>query len=450
MSNPSVDVSATIDKSTLGRFQIMVIGLCALVALLDGFDNQGIAYVAPVIARQWNIPIAAFGPIFATGLLGFAIGSVLFGMAADRVGRRQTILWSVLMFSLLNLATGFAESFGQLLTLRFITGIGLGGATTNIVALTAEYAPARWRATLVNAMFCAFPLGSTLGGVLATKLIPAWGWASVFYLGGILPLILLVVLVPALPESIRFMVARGAPSEKIAAVLAKIDPTVARGGVQYTLAETKAAGFPVSHLIKDGRAVLTSLLWLAFFANLMVMLFLVNWLPSLLREVGIPIETAILATPVLNIGGILGSIVLGYLIDRLGPYGVLSSVYVIAAIAIAIAATAGGNLTVFMAAVFCAGIGVVGGQNGMNAVAASLYPTVIRSTGVGWAFGIGRIGAVAGPLIGGLMLGAGWTTQSVILAAAVPALVAAVAVFGMSAVGRGQATAQPGGVAAAR
>jgi len=427
-----IDVRAVINKSRFGGYQLWVATVCGIIAMLDGFDTQGIAYVAPVIAREWRMNIAAFGPIFGAGLFGLLLGAVIFGTLADRFGRKQTILWSMLIFSVLSFAPCYATSFQSLLVLRFLTGLGLGGATPTIIALTCEYTPDRLRSTVVNIMFCGFPFGSTLGGFLSAWMIPAYGWQAVFYVGSVLPLIFAVIVLIWLPESLSFMVERGTSAAKIGQIMGRIDPSGRyAASMRYVLHEAKLTGFTAKHLFTEGRTFLTCALWVAFFMNLLVMLFLVNWLPALLRESGKALQLAIISTPILNLGGVLGAALLGFLSDRLGPYRVLGTAYVMSACFIAIAAYSGGNTVILLSAVFFAGIGVVGGQNGINSLAASSYPTTIRSTAVGWAFGVGRIGAIAGPVIGGLLVGMGWKTQSIILVSALPTLVAAIAVYSL-------------------
>ena len=201
MSAPNtVDVTEAIEQTRFGSFQVLIVTLCAWIALLDGFDAQSIAYVAPVIAEQWGIPMAGFGPIFGAGLAGLAVGAFILSPVADRFVRKGVILLSVLLFGVFALITARATSLNELLVYRFLTGLGLGGAMPNIIALTSEYAPKRVRAVLIAVMFCGFPLGSTVGGVVSAPLISAFGWHSVFILGGILPLLSLVALGIWLPE----------------------------------------------------------------------------------------------------------------------------------------------------------------------------------------------------------------------------------------------------------
>ncbi|QOZ47415.1 MFS transporter [Bradyrhizobium sp. CCBAU 53340] len=427
-----VDVTKVIEEARFGRLQLLILVLCAWIALLDGFDTQAIAYVAPVIAEKWGIAMAGFGPIFGAGLGGLAVGAFVLSPAADRFGRKSVILLSVLLFGVFALVTARATTLNELLVYRFLTGLGLGGAMPNIVALTSEYAPKRMRALLIAIMFCGFPLGSTIGGLISAPLIAAFGWQAVFVVGGVLPLLTLIVLFAWLPESIRYLLTRDAADSRIATLLARLDPNISvTAASRYVVHGSQGSGFPVTKLLAEGRAAMTVLLWVAFFMNLLVMYFLVNWMPSLLKASGLPLNTAILSTAVLNAGGVVGAIALGRFVDRLDPYLVLGGAYLASALFIAGIAFGSANVWTLMISTFLAGFGVVGAQIGMNALAAGLYPTEIRSTGVGWALGVGRIGSIIGPVAGGMLLGFGWDAHSVVLTAAVPAVLAGLAVIAL-------------------
>jgi AAHS family 4-hydroxybenzoate transporter-like MFS transporter len=422
------DVSALIDGAPVGSFQKRAITLCALVAILDGFDTQSIAFVAPVIIGQWALDVSAFGPVFGAGLLGLMVGALLFGPVADRIGRKGVIVLSTAWFGICSITTAFAATPGDLLAYRFLTGLGLGGAMPNIIALTSEYAPKRLRATLVTLMFCGFPLGAVLGGLASARLIAAFGWPSVFILGGVLPLLLVPVLVLALPESLRYLVAKGRDAEQ-RALLSQLDTQASlEPGQRLVLPEQRLEGVPVKHLFLAGRLGGTLLLWVIFFSNLLILYFLINWLPSVLQAAGLPLERAIIGTVVLNAGGIVGGLALGWLVDRRGPFGVLLAAYALAAVSVWAIGSAGAEVAAVMLVVFAAGFFVIGTQFCMNALAASFYPTSVRATGVGWALGIGRVGSVIGPVIGGMVLALGWTHPALFLAAAVPAVVSAIAV----------------------
>lgn len=429
----AVDVVALMDRVPVGPFHLLVLAICVVIAMLDGFDTQAIAFVAPLLSAQWKLPMSQFSAVFGVGLLGLTVGALVFGPVADRLGRKVVLVACTAGFGAFALATARAGDFQTLLWLRFLTGVGLGGAMPNIIAMTAEYAPHRLRATAITLMFCGFPLGSMLGGFLAAKMIPLWGWESVFVLGGVLPLLLAPVLVVLLPESVRFFVTHGRHPERVAAILGRVtgEPERHRADVAYFVPEQKVSGFTGRHLFTEHRAGPTLLLWLAFFCNLLVMYFLVNWLPALLKQSGYPLDAAIYATSTLNLGGVVGGVALGRLIDRMGPFTILGLCYATAAVFIGVMANAGGNAMALYGSLFIVGIGVVGAQIGMNAVASSLYPTGLRSTGIGWALGVGRLGSILGPTVGGLLLAREWVPSAILQISLWPALVAAIAVFAL-------------------
>lgn len=432
MQTRNVDVASVIDRIPLSRLQWTTIILCGLVAILDGFDTQAIAFVAPVIAKQLQVETSAFGPVFGAGLLGLTIGALVFGPAADRWGRKPVITVSTLVFGIFALLTPVVDSINGLLVMRFLTGIGLGGAMPNIISLTSEYSPKARRATLVTVMFCGFPLGAVLGGLASGPLMAKFGWPSVFYLGGALPLLLLPALLLWLPESIRFLVARGKDPQQPLAILRKLEPGVDYGtDVRCVLPEAATPGSPVQ-LFTQQRAIGTCLLWVVFFSNLLILYFLINWLPAVLQQAGVPIERAIIATVVLNAGGIVGGLILGRMVDRRPPFPILAVAYGAAAVLVAAIGFAGtGSVVGLMMIIFAAGFFVIGSQYSMNALAANYYPTALRSTGVGWALGIGRIGSIIGPVVGGIILALGWTTAQLFTVVAIPALFATAAVLAL-------------------
>jgi len=428
-----------LETSRLGPMQLGVIALCALIALLDGFDTQAIGYVAPNIAEEWGIKPSAFGPIFSAGLFGLMAGAFAIGPLADKVGRRKVILFSTAAFGLAALATALAETMQHLLLLRFLTGIGLGAVLLNIIALTSEYAPARLRATAVMVMFCGFPLGSTIGGLISAPLMEAYSWRAVFIMGGVAPLALLPLLLFSLPESVRLLAVRGGTEQQIGRILKRISPdaSVAEFIASVHAEKTGAQeGLTVPKLFADGRATSTILLWVIFFMSLLVYYFLVNWLPTLIKASGLPLSLAIICTATLNLGGVVGAIVLARLLDRFSPFLILGLTYAATAVFVAMVAYGTTSAGFLMVAAALAGFGAAGGQIGSNALAATLYPTAIRATGVGWALGVGRIGAITGPLIAGALLAEDWSPKAIILSAAIPSLAASAAAFLMGATRR--------------
>ncbi|NMM28930.1 MAG: MFS transporter [Glaciimonas sp.] len=425
-----IDVLHVIDGQHIGPFQIKLIVLCALVAMLDGFDVQSIAFVAPVVAQAFGIKINAFGPVFAAGLVGMAAGALMLGPLADRFGRKFVIAASTLTFGLFSLLTAWADSSSSLMLARLLTGLGLGAAMPNIIALTAEYAPKRIRAMLVTVMFLGFPFGAVVGGLISSIIIPLWGWQSVFILGGVAPLVLGAILLLLLPESARFLVHRQAQPAAVAALLEKAAPGMNWApGDTFFISEESLSGASVKHLFTGGRGLGTLLLWVPFFMNLLLLFFLYNWLPPVLLQAGLPISKAIIATVLFNLGGVLGGIAMAYLIDRLGPLVVLGIAYALGAVSVAAIGMVNTSVSSIMVAVFVAGIFVVGAQFGANALAASFYPTSIRSTGVSWALGIGRFGSILGPLVGGFLLSRNLPFADLFLIAAIPAGCASLALL---------------------
>ncbi len=428
-----VDVAELIDQQPVTRFQIRVIALCAGVVFMDGFDTQAIGYVAPTLGKLWNLKPGALGPVFGAGLFGLMLGALIGGPLADRIGRKRVIILSTLAFGLCSLLTVTADSLNSLLLWRLATGLGLGGAMPNAIALTSEYSPQRSRATLVMIMFCGFSLGSALGGVFAARLIPSFGWTAVFWLGGILPIALSLLLILALPESIRLLALRGSEDRRIRTILAHIAPALSFAGeTRFVAREERLSGFTVRHLFGGGRALGTALLWVMFFMNLLDLYFLANWLPTLISNAGIAVEIAVIITTLLQIGGVAGAVSLGWLIDRHSPFLVLAAAYLVAGLLIAAIGTSGASLALLIPTVFGAGFCIVGAQIGANALSASFYPTAIRSTGVGWALGIGRIGSIIGPVVGGIILSLHWQTMSLFLIGALPAFCAAAAALVMA------------------
>jgi AAHS family 4-hydroxybenzoate transporter-like MFS transporter len=431
-SGTPVDVAQFIEQQPVGGFQIRLLLTCAAVLFLDGFDTQAIGYVAPALAKEWGLTKSALGPVFSAGLFGLMIGALVFGPLADRIGRKNIIIFSTLAFGLGTLMTAFIQDVGTLLAIRFLTGLGLGGAMPNAVAMTSEFSPHRRRATMVMIMFCGFSVGAALGGLLAAALIPQFGWRSVFVVGGVAPLLLAPILALRLPESVRFLALTGRAHERVAELLARIDPKAAFApGTLFVVHEPGLAGLPVLHLFRDGRTLATLLLWVVFFMSLLDLYFLSNWLPTVLNDLGASVSASAVIGSMLQIGGVVGTFALGSVIDRFS-FRALALVYLMAVFAVGAIGQLGHSIVFVTMAIFAAGFCIVGGQIAANALAATFYPTSMRATGVGWALGIGRVGSIVGPLVGGALLTMKWSTGSVFIAAASAALCAALAAFSLS------------------
>lgn len=420
-------IQELVDSKPISKFQFRTFLLCGLIVLLDGFDTLAIGYVAPYLTKEWGLTRAALGPVFASGLFGLMVGALAFGPAADRWGRRPVLIASTVVFAVFSLATAFTTDIQGMVAMRFLTGLGLGGAMPNAIALTAEYAPARARSTAITVMFCGFSLGGAIGGILALKLINAYGWQAVFIAGGVAPLVLSVWLLFSLPESMRFLVMQGGKDGRIALLMTQMGHPPQEGGWRAA-PEPVAAGSPVTALFKDGRARLTILLWVMYFASLLEIFFLSNWMPTVFSGLGMPLQQALMATTMLAIGGTLGTLVLGAMMDRLSRYKVIAVSYALAALLVASLGLAGvANAGLIMVIAFFAGFFCVGAQVGSNALAAQAYPTSIRATGVGWALGVGRIGSLVSAFGAGSLLLLDLGPFQIFLIAAVPIAIASAA-----------------------
>ena len=423
-ARPQIELGQTIDRLGVGSYNIWIACLCAAVVFLDGFDAQAVGYVAPTLTKEWGLKPGQLGPVFSAGLFGIMLGALSGGPLADWIGRRWVILGSCLWFGALTIATAFAGDMTQMMLLRFLTGLGLGAAMPNAIAMVSEYSPARRRASMVMIMFCGFSLGAAFGGFAAGYLVPAYGWQSVFLAGGIAPLLFAPFLVAALPESVRFLAAKHPSHPSIAPILTRLGAPPPADAA-FMVAEEKAAGFPVAQLFGERRALVTVLLWVLFFMSLLDLYLLASWLPTVINGIGLDVKTAVLIAALFQIGGTFAPPLLGWTIDRIGFFGVIVCTYLAAAAAIYSLGVVGPEVVPLSMAVFAAGFGVVGGQGCANALASSLYPTVIRGTGVGWALGIGRIGSIIGPAIGAAMLAQKLERPSVFMISAIPALIAA-------------------------
>lgn len=420
-----------IDNRPVSRFQVRTFVLCGMVLFADGFDAQTIGFLAPSIADSTDIPIDTFGPIFSASLIGLMIAAMLAGPVADRWGRKWPIIFSTITLAVFSILTAHATSFNELLIYRFLTGLGLGGALPNVVALSSEYMPKRLMAVLVAVLFCGLPLGGFICGMLSSAMLPVWGWQSVFYIGGVLPLALSLLLIILLPESVQFRSQRGDDPRKIVKLLTPIDPelTAGRDAVAFAAPDAKHRGVSVKFLFTEGRTAGTILLWIPNFMNLLLMYVIVNWLPALLRAAGMSISDGVTATSFFSLGGILGTFSEGFLIKFGGPNRILAAEFGLGGLLIAAIALATDSWALVIMLAFLLGFFVIGAQAGLNVLAAQFYPTYIRSTGVGWALGMGRIGSILGPMLPGVLFSREWQPWQVLLAGAVPAFLALVSIL---------------------
>lgn len=427
----TIDVQDFIDHHPFSAYQKAILTLCFLIVAVDGFDTAAIGFIAPALKAEWGLTPQALGPLFGAGLGGLMLGAFIFGPLADRYGRKTILLFSVAFFGTASLVSMYSANLEQLVVLRFLTGLGLGGAMPNSITLTSEYCPAARRSSLVTLMFCGFTVGSAIGGLTAAQLVPAIGWRGILLLGGVLPLALVPVLWFVLPESVRFQVLNGHAGERIARTLRRIAPGTDLQEARFVLKDHKAKGFPARHLFDEGLGRGTVLLWATFFMTLLIIYLLSSWLPTVISSTGMSLQMASVVTAMFQIGGTVGAILIGRFMDRNPPGTVLAIAYALGAGCVALIGVSHANPWLLGLAVFCAGVTISGSQVGANALAAAYYPTHVRATGVSWASAVGRIGSVLGSMSGGVMLAAGLPLSLMFAIVAVPALLAALTIFVM-------------------
>jgi AAHS family 4-hydroxybenzoate transporter-like MFS transporter len=432
-----VDIQALIDAAPVSSLQKRLLFLCFLVIAIDGFDTAVIGFIAPAVRAEWRLAVAQLGPLFAAGLFGLMLGAFAVGPLADRRGRKTMLVASMILFGAASLASSYADGLTALIALRFLTGLGLGGAMPMTITLASEFCPAARRSSLVTLMFCGFTLGSATAGLVAARVLPAFGWRVLLIAGGLAPLLLAPVLGALLPESVRFLVTKGRAPERIAAVLRRISPaTEWRGATFVDNALPKAS--PVVQLFGGGLMQGTLLLWLAFFTSLLGVYLMTNWMPTLLQQAsGASLADAAFIGAMYQVGGTLGAILVGRLMDRFEPHRVLVSSYLAGAACIVLISLSTHQRGLMTLAVFAAGACISGGQVGGNALSAAFYPTPYRATGVAWANGIGRGGSIVGSLLGGVLLGFGWPATTVYALVAIPAVVSAIALGALGLLRRG-------------
>lgn len=432
MLNQTVEVKAWIDNQPITRYQWLILALCFLIVFFDGLDVAVMGFIAPSLMQDWGLSRAAFGPVMSAGMVGLAIGALAAGPYADRLGRKKVLLGAVSIFSVLSLVCAFARNPYELAILRLLIGIALGAALPNTTTLLSEYLPERNRSLLITIMFTGFNLGSGSGGFLAAWLIPQFGWHSVLLVSGVLPILLLPFLWWLLPESARFLAARQAPASQIAKALNKM-------GGRFTAATRFIVSEPqIQHKASVGKLFAanyrlgTLTLWLTYFMGLLVIYLTMGWLPTLLRDGGLSIERAASVTGLFQIGGTVGAIIVGWIMDRRNPNGVIASAYALGGACILLLGAFSLDSSLLAVGVLAAGFCMSGAQTGLNAFAPGYYPTDFRATGVSWMLGIGRFGAIFGSLIGGIVLGFGLSLPVLFLLLGIPAFIAALAMLANS------------------
>ena len=422
----SINISRIVDESKFNRFHGLVLALCAFIIVCDGFDLVIYGSVVSVLMEDWQLTAVQAGALGSYALIGMMFGAFIFAPLADKIGRKKVIILSVFLFSLFTGLIGFAKSPTEFGIYRFISGIGLGGVLPITVALMTEYAPKHLKNRLVTIMMCGYSVGGILAAGLGIFIIPRYGWESVFFVGA-LPLLALPIIIKWLPESLGFLLARNKKKE-IGRLLSKIDPTFTpEKNDQYEVVIPKKTGMIGANLFQEGRALSTLLFWVSFFMCLLMVYGLNTWLPKLMAQAGYALGSSLMFLLVLNAGAILGSLIGGWAADRWNTKKVLIFYFILGAIALTLLGTHP-NTVVLYTLVAIAGATTIGTQIILYSYVSQYYPITMRSTGLGWASGVGRIGGIVGPIMGGFLLGAQFPLQFNFMAFAIPGMIAAIAV----------------------
>jgi MFS transporter, AAHS family, 4-hydroxybenzoate transporter len=401
-----VNVRELADNSPVTGFHLQILAVCFCTAVVDGLDNQVIGFSAPAVATALHIPLSAFGAVFSAGTSGGLVGAASLGMLADKIGRQRALVACTLLFTAFTFATTLAKNYPELLVLRFIAGLGLGGAMPGFLTLVSEYAPRARRALAIGVLWSGYAVGGMTGGLIGSFVLPNYGWKAMFYLGGGLALAVCTAQWRLLPESLQFLVLRSKSDKYVPTLVARLAPQLDIGQCEFVI-DAPAQGPPKASLVEifsGGRALCTVLLWVPLFCTFMIANFFVLWSPSLFKIAGMSLSAAALMVALNNFAAVPSQWVSGYLIDRLGAFRLLPLAYGLMAVIIAMLAFSLHRVPLVGIAMLAIGFLQGPGLAGMLFLATSIYPFRMRSTGVGWSTGVGRSGQIVGALlIGGFV-----------------------------------------------
>lgn len=428
MTTKEITINEVFDSvSETSSYQLWVCFLCFLVTTLDGFDLIVIGVATPKIAEFLHISMKALGLAMGIVTFGPLVGALLFGMPADRIGRKWMLIASALVFGLSTFLTAFITNVGQLAGLRFFVGLGAGGAVPIALAFGSEYAPSRLRKTFVASMYMGMPVGGTIGGLVAAYFIPHWGWQSMFLFGGIIPVVVALIAMAFLPESLEFLAVRGGKEERIRQTLVKVAPAIANDrDYRFMPSEKKLPGVPFRHLFMEGRASATILFWLILLGSLYILSLVVAWAPTLLHKSGASVVQYSIAFACFNFGSVVATFIIGRLMDKSNPFRLLEGLFVLAFASLVIFGinASGSFFTVTCTSILC-GLFVAGAFSGLLALVTVSYPPYMRSTAVSWSYAFARIGSFLASAIGGYLITMGWSVTLICSANSVVALIVA-------------------------
>lgn len=423
----SIDINDIINRDKLSPLQWMVFILGFLVFFSDGLDTGIIGFVAPALIDDWGISKKQLAPVLSAALVGMSIGALLSGPLADKFGRKGVIVLTTMVFSSFTILCGFADSTSELMIYRFITGLGLGAAMPNISTIVSEYMPAKRKAFLTGLAGCGFMLGISSGGLISAYLLESMGWAKVIILGGMMPLILVVLLMTQLPESTQYLIKRN-QQDKAKNILARLQGHAFTSDIHFVLPQQELHNNQNPVKLVLGKYLSGSaMLWLCCFMSLLVFYLLTSWMPTILKTAGFSTQQFSLLSAIFPFGGVIGAIVMGWYMDKVHPTTVIKYAYLFAFILFIVAGLIYTNITLLSITIFFIGALLVGAQSSLLPLAALYYPAVCRAVGVSWMHGIGRIGAILGAFFGALIFTFNLNLDAIFYVLAIPTVISFIA-----------------------
>jgi AAHS family 4-hydroxybenzoate transporter-like MFS transporter len=423
------DLQDVIDRHPVGRMRRRVLLLCMGVLVLDGLDIALVSFIAPSLISDWGITKAQLGPIVTSGLFGLAIGSLVAGPFADRFGRRKVIIAALLAFGLMSIATALSTDVLSFSVLRFLTGLGLGAAMPNAATLVSEYAPTKRRSAMMAITYCGTTCGAASAGYLTNLVVQTTSWHWALIVGGILPIAYSAVVFAALPESPKFLAHNASRHAELIRLVESIVPERFPEDTRLCLdepdAESKAT---VKALLVRRFRVGTLTIWAGFVAAFFIVYLMNSWLPILMIDVGFSLTAAATIGLLLQLGGTVGNVSIGWLMDGYGLHRVVAIGMGCAAVMLALVTVAPQDVIVIGCRIFLLGIFTNSVATGFPILSAAFYPTAIRATGTSWATGIARFGAIAGAAAGTALVSFGMNYRQVFLVLVVPAALSIFAV----------------------
>ena len=419
-----VNSAEVIGNGKFNRFHWMLLFWCFVIIMFDGYDLVMFGTVVPVLIEEWNLTSVEAGAMSSYGLFGMTFGAILFGILADRVGRKKMIVLAIIEFSLFTFLCGFAESPALFSIYRFLAGLGLGGIMPNVIALATDYAPRNRKSIMVSIVLCGYSIGGMIAPLLGILLMPSMGWEIIFWIAGA-PILLIPILIKQLPESAGYLIRKGRTDE-LATTLLKVNPEYQLPENAVFVMAEKEEKIPVIGLFKESRLLSTIMFWIVFFMCLLMIFGLNTWLPNLMMSAGYGLNSSLAFLIALQVGAIVGTLIIGGLCDRYGAKKMLVPLYLLGAVGLTLLGFGGPTFYIYIL-VGITGACTVGAQNLIQAYVSQYYPPHMRSTALGVASGIGRFGGMVGPIMGGILLTIELPIYYYFIAFAIPGLLAALA-----------------------